>query len=69
MRALEVRDTEAEAIVETVQALAQRSDLLPVGIPVVREMTAGPGMLTERQRTWTAACPNDHSVENPILYK
>ncbi len=41
------------------------------GIPLVKETQAdkGPGMLNERQRTWTVGLPNEVSVENPVLYK
>ncbi len=41
------------------------------GIPLVKETQndKGPGMLNERQRTWTVGLPNEVSVENPVLYK
>ena len=40
-----------------------------VGIPVVRDTTAGPGMLNVRQRTWLESFPNESNIENPVLFK
>ena len=40
-------------------------------IPVAKNVANGfqTGILTERQKLWTIAKPNDRSIENPVLKK
>ena len=48
-------------------AMAESQSMM--GIPIVRDAAAGPGMLTVRQRTWLESFPNESHVENPVLFK